>query len=461
MPPTPAESPAPVPHSTGKRIYTVGTLSYTSAGLALLFTWLLFGDFAYQMRERSAAPVAQLMLKKVQASDLVTGLFLLTIPQAIMLFVGPAVSYWSDRHRSRRGRRIPFLLLPTPFVTLSMFGLAYSPSIGPFLHQLCGFDPATVNHTVLLTMGVFWLVFEVGVVVSNAVFNGLINDVVPRQWLGRFYGLFRAVGLGAGVLFNYKIIGYAEEYYSIILAGIGLIYGVGFSVMCLRVKEGDYPPPSEPARSHTVRGAIGDYFRDCLSKPYYLWVFCFVGLANATFQPVNLFAIYAAKSYGMSMEVYGKYLVATFSCSFLLSFPLGWLADRFHPIRIGIGSLLLYAGSMLAGFFLVHDKSSYGLYLLVHGIVSGTFFTGTAAIGQMLFPKLKFAQFAAAGGLVAAIIHMGLGPLVGGLLDSLGNDYRYTFLAGSLLATTSAGLGWMVHRRWTRHGGHNTYVAPE
>jgi hypothetical protein len=32
------------------------------------------------MRERSAAPVAQLMLKKYQASDFVTGIFLLTIP---------------------------------------------------------------------------------------------------------------------------------------------------------------------------------------------------------------------------------------------------------------------------------------------------------------------------------------------------------------------------------------------
>jgi MFS family permease len=380
---------------------------------------------------------------------------------AVILLAGPTVSYWSDRHRSRRGRRIPFLLLPTPFVTLAMFGLAYSPRIGPVLHRLFGGDPATVNHTILLTMGLFWMVFEIGVVISNSVFNGLINDVVPREWLGRFYGLFRAVGLGAGILFNYKIIGHAEENYTIILASIGLIYGVGFTVMCLRVKEGEYPPTTEASRANPVLGAIGDYFRDCFSKPYYLWVFIFLGLANVAFVPVNLFSIYAAKSFGMSMDVYGKYLVVTFITSFLLAFPLGWLADRFHPLRVGLGALLLYALLMAAGFGWMHDLKSFGLVFLGHGILSGTFFTGTAAIAQMLFPKLKFAQFAAAAGLIAAFFNMVLGPVLGAVLDRLGSDYRYTFLAGSMLAVGSLGLGLFVHRRWQQHGGQSAYVAPE
>jgi MFS family permease len=457
----PHPSPNPPSAPAGKKIWSVGTLTYTASGLALLFVWLLFGDFAYMMRERSAAPVAQLMLKKYQATDFVTGIFLLTIPWTVILLAGPTVSYWSDRYRSRRGRRIPFLLLPTPFVTLAMFGLAFSPRIGPVLHRLFGGDPATVNHTILLTMGFFWMVFEIGVVISNSVFNGLINDVVPREWLGRFYGLFRAVGLGAGILFNYKIIGHAEENYSIILASIGLIYGIGFTVMCLRVKEGEYPPPPEASRTNPVLGAIGDYFRDCLSKPYYLWVFIFLGLANVAFVPVNLFSIYAAKSFGMSMDLYGKYLVVTFITSFLLAFPLGWLADRFHPLRVGLGALLLYAVLMAAGFGWMHDLKSFGLVFLGHGILSGTFFTGTAAIAQMLFPKLKFAQFAAAAGLIAAFFNMVLGPVLGAVLDRLGSDYRYTFLAGSMLAVAAFGLGLFVHRRWQQHGGQSAYVAPE
>lgn len=456
---TPAPSAPPAP----PRTWRVGTLTYSLAGIVMLFTWLLLGDFSYMMRERSAAPVTQLMLKKYEATDLITGIFLLTIPWTIILIVGPAVSYWSDHHRGRWGRRIPFLFVPTPFVTLSMIGLAYSPPLGRWLHATLGGAPESVNFTILAVMGVCWTVFEIGVVISNSVFNGLINDVVPRELLGRFYGLFRAVSLGVGILFNYKIIGHAEEHYTIILASIGFVYGAGMTIMCLRVKEGDYPPPPprpEPRR-HPVLGALRDYWRDCFLKPYYLLVFVFLGFANLAFVPVNLFSIYAAKSYEMSMETYGRYLVVTFICSFVLAFPLGWLADKLHPLRVALGATALYGVVMLAGFLFMHDAKSFGWVFLAHGVLSGTFFTGAAALPQMLFPRVKFAQFAAAAGLLAALLNMSLGPVLGAWLDSLGNQYRYTFLAGSGIAFVSIGLGIWLHVRWSALGGRERYVAPE
>lgn len=451
----------PLPSEPGARTWSVGTLTYTSAGLALVFAWLLFGDVAYMLRERSAAPVAQLMLKQYQASDLVTGLFLVTIPQAIIFLIGPVISYWSDRHRGRMGRRLPFLLLPTPFVSLSMIGLGYSPIIGAALHQWFGGSPGNENFSIMITMALFWTIFEIGVVISNSVFNGLINDVVPREWLGRFYGMFRAVSLLIGIIFNYQIIGQVEQNFTAFFVAIGLIYGVGFSIMCLRIKEGEYPPPSmQLPGTHPIKGVLNDYYRDCLSKPYYLWIFCFVGLSTVTFLPVNTFAIYAAKSYSMSMDTYGRYLAATFAFSFILSMPIGWMVDRFHAIRVGQIALSLYGGLMLVFFFLLKDQDFFGLALLCHGIVSGIYWTGTAAIGQLLYPKLKFAQFAAAAGLFQALFSLLIGPVLGALLDLLGNDYRYTFLAGSVLAFASVGSGWIVHRQWQRHGGQNAYVAP-
>ena len=452
---TSSSSPAP------RKTWSAGTLTYSLAGLVALFAWLLLGDFSYWLRERSAAPVTQLMLKKYQASDFLTGVFLLTIPWAVILIVGPAVSYWSDRYRGRWGRRVPFLLVPTPVVTLAMIGLAYSPRLGTWLHAAFGGAPATVNHSIVLVMGLCWTVFEIGVVICNSVFNGLINDVVPRDLLGRFYGLFRAVSLAVGVLFNYKIIGHAEEHYTFILASIGLAYGAGMTIMCLRVREGGYPPPPPPSRGHPVLGALGDYYRDCFVKPYYLLAFLFLGLANLAFVPVNLFSIYAAKSFQMSMETYGRYLVVTYLCSFTLAYPLGWLADRFHPLRVGIAAQALYAVVMFTGFLGMHDASSFGWVFLAHGVLAGTFMTGAAALPQLLFPSAKFAQFAAAAGLVAALFNITLGPALGALLDGLGNHYRYTFALGSLVALLAVALGIWLHRRWTALGGAKNYVAPD
>jgi MFS family permease len=160
------------------------------------------------------------------------------------------------------------------------------------------------------------------------------------------------------------------------------------------------------------------------------------------------------------MALYGKYMVATFTCSFLLAVPIGWLVDRFHPIRVAQVALVLYGSLMLIAFLLLRDQASFGVALLVHGVVSGIYWTGTAAIGQMLYPQMKFAQFGAAGGLITAAFSMCLGPVLGLLLDALGNDYRYTFLAGSVLAFASVGLGWVVYRKWQQHGGQHHYVAP-
>ncbi|MFA4943950.1 MAG: hypothetical protein WC789_04535 [Lentisphaeria bacterium] len=54
--PQPAECPPPR--------WSVGTLSYTRGGLLALFGWLLWGDFAWSMKERAIGPVGQLLRKK-------------------------------------------------------------------------------------------------------------------------------------------------------------------------------------------------------------------------------------------------------------------------------------------------------------------------------------------------------------------------------------------------------------
>src|SRR5690606_31590196 len=101
-------------------------------------------------------------------------------------------------------------------------------------------------------------------VVANAVFIALINDVVPAEFLGRFQGLFRALSLMAGIMFNYWIFGHAESHYHWIFITIGTIYGLGFMMMCFKVKEGRYPPPTsaEEARTGFI-GAVKIYFKEC------------------------------------------------------------------------------------------------------------------------------------------------------------------------------------------------------
>lgn len=445
------------------KTWRTGTLVYTAAGLAILFSWLLWGDFAWQMKERAVTPVAQLLLKRLHASDFVIGLLIGSLPAALGMVLGPVISVRSDRHRGRWGRRIPFLLVASPIAAVAMMSLAAAPALGIWLHEMLGPRSPGAAVSQMVVFGVFWTVFEIASVIANAVFGGLINDVVPQEVIGRFFGLFRAVSLMAGIIFNFCIIGHAESHFTAIFLGIGALYGVGSVMMCLRVKEGQYPPPEAAADSSQATGllGVGGYLKECYGHPYYLKLFAGYALAMLAAGPVNSFSVFFSESVGMSLADYGKCLVITYAISLGLSYFLGSLADRLHPLRIGIVAIVLYAAAMIWGGFFARTPAAFAVAFVLHGVLSGMFLTTTASMGQRLFPRSKFAQFASAQGIIIGLGYFLLPPLVGALLDATGHTYRFTFYCAGVLGFAGAALLYVAYREFNSLGGPRHYVAPE
>jgi len=443
--------------------WRAGTLRYSAVGLAVLFGWLLFGDFALQLKDRSDMVTAQLVLRKLEASNFLVGLIIGSIPAAIGMIVGPYFSVKSDRHRGPWGRRIPFLLGPLPIVVLSLFGLAVSPMLGGWLNEALGSQSPGRTACILAVFTMFWVSFEFSSAIIITLYGALINDVVPQAVIGRFFGYFRMVSLGAGILFNLVIIKHAEEHFFWIFVGTGLFYGIGFTVMCLMVKEGEYPPPAarEAASGWSRTEAIRTYFKECFATPYYLWIFLAVVLCGLSFSPLNSFSIFYAKSLGLSDELYGRYVAASFIVSFCLAYLLGSLADRFHPLRLGIASMILYICVSIFGAIYGTTADNFGFAFLAHTIISGAYFTSIASIGQRLYPQLKFAQFASGASLLGALCGMMLPPLIGLTLDASGHNYRLTFVAGGILATAGLISLTVVHSLWLKNGGLANYQPPD
>ena len=113
-----------------RELYHCGTLTYTKIGLVSLFIWLLWGDFAWSMKERAVGMVAGLLVKSFGISDGLYSILIISIPNFTNIFLMPIVSYRSDRHRGRFGRRIPYLLMYTPPV---LAGLAAFSSVAAVL----------------------------------------------------------------------------------------------------------------------------------------------------------------------------------------------------------------------------------------------------------------------------------------------------------------------------------------
>ncbi|HSI08215.1 MAG TPA: MFS transporter [Rariglobus sp.] len=453
----------PASRDAAKKTWTAGTLTYTSSGLIVLFAWLLMGDFAWSMRDRSIGPTSSWYLNHLGVPNLLFGLLISTFPAFMGLILGPVISVKSDRYRSKWGRRIPFLLVTTPLAGFGMIGLAVTPFIARWVH---GFFPNESEMVVsVICFGLFWAAFEAATVASGAVFGGLINDVVPKQLIGRFYGMFRAVSLIDGMIFNFWLTGKIPEHFTLIMGGVGIFYGAAFTWVCFKVKEGSYPPlpPADPARQGWRKGfwdGLKMYYRECFSKPYYLSIFVMLMAAVVAFVPINVFSIPYARSLGLSMDVYGKYLALTYLISLCLSYFIGWLADYFHPLRMVIVTMSGYLIVAIWGSCYATTSQTFLIAWVLHGVLSGCYYTSSASLTARLFPQSKFAQFYAAASIVAAPAQMSVAPLMGIIIDRAGDIYRYTFVAGCVLAVLSLVSACYVHGQFMRLGGPKNYVAP-
>ena len=451
--------------STTPRLWRQGTLVYTTAGLVSLFCWLLWGDFAWAMKDRTIGPSATLLIRTFDVSDLVYTLIIIAFPNFTNIFLCPIVSYISDRHRGRLGRRIPFLIFTTPFIVLGLIGLGFTPMLGQWLYRAVGPEVLSYNTAGLIFFSLFWVMLDFGATLAGSLSGALVNDVVPAELLGRFFALFRAVSLIAGMLFNAFLLGLVESYSLYIFVGVGLFYGIGLVSLCTKVKEGSYPPVAPAAApagvKNTVFQPVATYFRQSFSIPYYRWVIAGLVFSYLAAVPFNIFSIFYAQSLKMDMHEYGLLITLTYAVSLVMSYFLGMLADRFHPLRTSLAAQVLYLVTMLAGWFTVTGDTSFGVLLVIPGIISGCFFTLSASLGQKLFPRELFAQFNSAFSMLLAISNVVLGPLFGWMLDHLARNYRYTFLFGAVLTALSVISLWKVFLGYLACGGDAAYTPPD
>jgi MFS family permease len=433
-------------------IWRVGTLSYTTGGLLVLFGFLLLGDIAWSLKERAVPEVFKALLKEFQVGPILWNVLVGGLPALATLVIGPIVGVASDRYRSRLGRRIPFLLATTPFIFLGIAGMAFSLPLAALL----GGDG--VSTAALVVLALSWVVFEVATVIGNAMFTALIKDTVPDRFMGRFYGLFRGCSLLVGIVFFFGFFGNDILATSTaLLMGIGAVYVVGFLALCWRVKEGVYPDPGPaPAFAGPVK-----IIRNSLDHRFYVVLFLVFALATVAFMPVNNNAFLAKDAFAVDPQAYGQALGITYCISLVLAYPIGWLTDRLHPLRTGFITLTAYGVIMAVGWIAVDDATTFTAVFIAHGVVSGAFFTSTASLLLRLLPSNSFSQRAAAKAAIAGIMTVGSTAALGGVLGLLGGDPQVVFVIGAGLAGLAA-LGWVVLlREFHRLGGYDAYQAPE
>ncbi|MBE6366742.1 MAG: SLC45 family MFS transporter [Lentisphaerae bacterium] len=451
----------PAPGNTDNpSIYRCGTLQYTFKGLIYLFVWLLWGDFCYTMMELLIPTLLPVVLRQHQASNTLIGLLVGSLPAALNFIINPIVSTSSDRTRTKWGRRRPYLLFATPFVVVFLILVGWSDVIGRWLYDLAWNDNGNPATVIITLMAIFAVGFQTFNWFVQSVFFYIFADVVPKPLVGRFLALFRVVGTTAGIIFSKYILPLADQRQMVpwIFTGVALVYLFGFSSMCWRVKEGEYPPP-EKITKVSVFGMVSKYARECFSIPFFLCLF--IGLAinttsNACRVMFNL--LFAKEELGLTIEQYG-HITATASLLMLFAYvPLGWIVDKLHPLRVFICGGILIILTNVFGFFYCRD---YNSFFIVSLMIAATYVLQSASslpLAVRLYPREKYGQFSSANAMIGAITLIVANAGGGVFIDYFG--YRYIFVWDFIFTVISVTLLLVVYCMWKKYGGDKNYVPP-
>jgi maltose/moltooligosaccharide transporter len=457
-------TPSPTPAAAGPRIYTTENLTYTKSGLLVLSFWLLWGDFAFNFFESVFGRFLPIYLKDLQASNTLIGVMGGSFAGLVNVLFLPGISRWSDDLRTKLGRRIPLLYVITPLTVGAVVAVGFAPEIGNWMFETFSVHlPASVTKVGLILglMCVLTVSFHFFNMVLVNAYNWLIRDVVPLEVMSRFLAWFSIVGGVSGTLFLWFVFPHLMTHRREIFAGVGIFYLLAFFLMCFKVREGKYPPPTPLEDRPGIFKLYVVYFRECWQIPLYRYFFIVSLLVTAALNCAgNFITLFASDTLNLNMERMGHVFAWTGVVSIVFLYPIGWLCDRFSPMHVSVAAIIMICVGTILAPILIHNETGFLVYSVVFSFPVMAWYLGQRAASMKLFPLEKFGQFS--GGLnvfsCGALIFGNVA--IGALMDLTHSNYRMAFLWTAVVSASAIYPMMLVIRGWKQHGGHEGYVAP-
>ena len=305
--------------------YRCGTLVYTKAGLFILFSWLIWGGVCFSLFENQGGTgILTLYLQdSFHVSNLQVNIMFNIIPMCIGTVMTPIISFKSDRTRSRFGRRMPYILFSAPFLVLFAAAIGFSDDIFSYckthFSEASFITPTTVAMIVVGLLTIGYSFFNEFVA---TVFYYVVPDVVPQAFIGRYQGISNFFGQAAGFFTNLFIVPYQLTHLKAVHVGLAILYFVSFTLLCLRVKEGKYPPVTDVTEKTSLIDQVKLYFRECFIHPIYILFYIAMGITflNKGINPSGIFGLHLSQHQAqasahsdvssMAMTGDGKWLVS-------------------------------------------------------------------------------------------------------------------------------------------------------
>lgn len=395
-------------------------LKKASASYLALISLANFGvsmAFIVPMSYSLAVRISQLEPGHEEVLGYVTG-----TAQFISIAASPLIGVWSDRFRSRFGRRTPFMIGGALVGLLGLIGISFAPSV--------------------LLAGVGWVVALFGWAAAGQAIQNLQADRIPEEQRGRISALS---GLAAQVAPVIGIgVAYAVSRSTFLVFVLPGLIGLALLVLFPLVKREGSSVGLVHNSTVTVKALLASYLFSPRKYPDFGWnwlgrfVF-FMGLYfNTTFG-----TFFAAQRLGLPVkEVAGT--VAVIGMLGVVSAGLGALIGGFLSDRLRRRKLFVFLGALFFVAGGLTEAFAYSFPALVAGslLMQGAIALFGAVDGAIVFAVLP--DRAQAGRYLAVTqfsqrIPSAIAPLVAPLVIVLGangaaKNYTALYLAGAALA---------------------------
>lgn len=336
--------------------------------------------------------------------------FIMTLDNIAALFILPFIGAWSDKIRTKIGRRKPFIAIGAPLAFIGFIGI-----------------PIMLNVSLIPFMiAIFITLFAMDVFRTPVI--ALMPDITPSPKRSQANGMINLMGgLGAVLAFVvggmlFKISVGAPFYFG------GIIMLIGAAVVLYFIKEPAVPEPAdeEPGILDSLKTVVTDKDRSALFLLFAIF-FWFLGYGALevffTSFAVNRFGIDSGQATG---------LLAFFSLPIVLFSPLsGYLGAKFgRKVIILIGITLF--GLMLFWGYSIHSLSMVRIMLPLSGLSWSLILVNSLPMVIDMAPQDRLGAYT---GLyyLSSMSSAIAGPIMAGkIIEMFNNNYGVGFVYGAV-----------------------------
>lgn len=336
------------------------------------------------------------------------------------IIIHPLIGAFSDRTRSRFGRRAPWMVISAATAALCMMLLSAAGQ--------------------LWTLGVYWVLVMLALNAAATAQAAIVPDRIPRERFGVASGIlamgtFVGMGLGvagAGIFVNSIGIGYT------VFGAVILVATLLFTIFNRDFSSRDLDVP--PFR---WKQFFASFWVSPKAYPDFWWAFAGRFLLILAYQSVQSYLLYILRDYigvsdaestALSTALTAVMLVGAFATAFVT----GKISDRMQRRKI----FVIVASAIMAASLAIplFSPTVVGMFALaaMFGLGYGIYMSVDSALMNEVLPKAEAAAKDLGILNIATTLPQAMTPVIVWALISLTGSYTAVFTAGIVFAVAGA-----------------------